>query len=702
MPIRDVLRFLRSVAPYLRARPGQTLLVAVTVIPTIAFTTIQPLLLKALVDNAILPHNSRAAILLVAALAILLIADAAGELSNRVSLSRLAIGIGNEIRMRLFERGVSRFSSDVDAVERVLLVELRSTLIYGMTIIVGAAVLISVQWRLALIALALIPLVWFAQRILGSRDDRAARRRQDDLARVVATAQENVDAQPVVRAFGLESILAGRFQAELANLTRATMRVGRLAGLQGVAINASGALLMVVSIGAGTVLALRGQLSVGALFAFFELLWWMVSAVQQLSDVVLPFQYAGAAMQRIDEVLRVPPAVIDDPHALPAPPLRSEIRFDHVSFGYLKDVNLSLPAGKRIAIVGASGSGKSTLLSLLMRFDDPASGAVMIDGVDLRRVQQSTWRSQIGTVFQESFLFNTTVRENIRFGNPNADFRAVQLAGRAAGVDDFLLERAHGYDTDAGERGARLSGGQKQRVAIARAIVRDPPILVLDEPTSALDPETEAAVNATLEKLSKGRTVISVTHRLSAITRVDRIVVLDRGRAAEQGTHEELLALGGLYARAFERQSGFAISGDGCRAEVEADRLRDIPFFARLNDATLAALANRFVTERHAAGDTIFSEGDEGDKLRIIVRGTVEIIKGAQQVALLQDGDFFGEIALLSDVPRTATAKARQASVLLALDREQFDNLMLAEPALRSEFEGIAAARRQQLTTVGM
>ena len=695
-----MLRFLRAIAPYLRARMGQTLLVAITVIPTIAFTTIQPLLLKALVDDAILPGDRKMAIELVAALAVLLIADAAGELANRVSLSRLAIAVSNEIRLRLFERSLSHFSSDVDAVERVLLVELRSTLIYGMTMIVGAVVLISVQWRLALIALALIPLVWFAQKLLGSRDDRITRRRQDELARIVAAAQENVDAQPVVRAFGLESILSGRFQAELADLARTTIRVGWLAGLQGISVNASGALLMIVSIGAGTVLALRGQLSVGALFAFIELLWWMVSAVQQLSDVVVPVPYAAAAMQRIAEVLSLSPEVIDDPHAIEAPPLRKEIRFDRVSFRNLRDVSIAIPAGKRIAIVGASGSGKSTLLSLLMRFNDPASGAVLIDGVDLRSVRQSSWRSQIGTVFQESFLFNTTVRENIRLGNPDADLHAVQRAGRAAGLEDFLLERARGYDTDAGERGGRLSGGQKQRVAIARAIVRDPPILVLDEATSSLDPETEAAVNATVERLSKGRTVIAVTHRLSAIASADQIIVLDRGRVAEHGTHDELLAFGGFYARAFDRQSGFAISGDGRRAGIDTERLRDIPFFARLDDSTLGALANRFVTERRAAGDIIFREGDEGDKLRIIVRGSVEILKAERQVALLEDGDFFGEIALLSDVPRTATAKARQACVLLALDREQFDNLILAEPALRDKFEGIAALRRQQLLTL--
>jgi ATP-binding cassette subfamily B protein len=199
--------------------------------------------------------------------------------------------------------------------------------------------------------------------------------------------------------------------------------------------------------------------------------------------------------------------------------------------------------------------------------------------------------------------------------------------------------------------------------------------------------------------LSRGRTVIMVTHRLSAIANADQIIVLDRGRVAEQGTHDDLLALGGLYARAFDRQSGFAISGDGRRAGIDTERLRDIPFFARLDDSTLAALANRFVTERCAAGDIIFREGDDGDKLRIIVRGSVEILKAERQVALLEDGDFFGEIALLSDVPRTATAKARQACVLLALDREQFDNLMLAEPALRDKFEGIAALRRTQLQT---
>ncbi|HMC21260.1 MAG TPA: ATP-binding cassette domain-containing protein [Thermoanaerobaculia bacterium] len=714
-----IAAFSRSIAPYLRARRGQTLLVVFTLLPTIAFTTVQPLLLKSLVDDAILPKNSRLAMLLVAALAGLLVADALGELANRALVSRLAISVSNEIRLRLFEHVqrlsmitedlVAHFSADLDAVERVLMFELRSTFIYAMTIVVGAVVLLSVQWRLALVALALIPLVYMAQKILGSRDDLASLERQEDVARVVATVQENIAAQPVVRAFGLHAIVVRRFRSQLANLAQSTNRVGWLAGLQGVSINASGALLMVVSIGIGTVLALRGHLSVGALFAVFELLWWMVSAVQQLSDVVLPFQYAAGGMQRIEEVLRARPAVIDMVDAAPAPLLRGAIQFDGVTFRYgesgkpqLENLAVTIPAGQSVAVVGASGCGKSTLLGLLMRFHDPIAGAVLIDGTDLRAMQQASWRNQIGTVFQESFLFNTTVRENIRLGNPDADQKAIERAAHDAEIDDFIHELPDGYDTIVGERGGRLSGGQRQRVAIARAIVRDPPILVLDEATSSLDPKAESAINATLSRLSKGRTVITVTHRLASVTAADKIIVLDRGRVVEEGRHDELLPRGGIYTRSFQRQSGFAITGDGRRAEVEGERLREIPLFAELDLATLAALANRFVTERHPAGQIIFQEGDEGDKLHIVVRGTVEILKDTfgkapRQVAVLQDGEFFGEIALLANVPRTATARTRQATVLLSLDREQFDNLMLAEPYLRRKFQDIAVARLQSM-----
>ncbi len=234
-------------------------------------------------------------------------------------------------------------------------------------------------------------------------------------------------------------------------------------------------------------------------------------------------------------------------------PLSSEIVFENVSFSYgdtpvLDRVSLRIPRGANVAIVGPSGSGKSTIISLLLRFHDPSSGTIKIDGVDLPTVTQASWRSQLGIVFQENLLFHTSVLENIRAGRANAPLADVEEAARQAGIHDTLMSLPGGYETQAGERGARLSGGERQRIALARALVRNPRVLLLDEATSALDPHTEASVNATLRQAANGRTVISVTHRLSAVPHCDHIFVMDRGRLVEQGRHEELLRLGGVYS----------------------------------------------------------------------------------------------------------------------------------------------------------
>jgi ATP-binding cassette subfamily B protein len=306
-------------------------------------------------------------------------------------------------------------------------------------------------------------------------------------------------------------------------------------------------------------------------------------------------------------------------------------------------------------------------------------------------------RSQIGTVFQDTFLYNTTIRENITLGKLDATAEQVEAAARAAEIHDFILTMPQGYDTTVGERGGQLSGGQRQRIALARAILYDPAILVLDEPTSALDPGTEAAINATLHKQGQGRTVITVTHRLASVTDTDRIFVLERGRMVEQGTHEELIEARGLYYRLWCGQNGFA---DAERVGVEVSRLRAIPFFQNLDETLLSTLADRFVRESYTAGRTIFEEGDLGDKLYFIDRGEVEVaITGPtgeeRRVALLRDGDYFGEIALLEDVPRTATVRTRTPSLLLGLGREQFFDLLQAVPGLRAAFKREVEARRQ-------
>jgi len=418
---------------------------------------------------------------------------------------------------------------------------------------------------------------------------------------------------------------------------------------------------------------------------------------------------ASVGMQRVDELLNEEPKIVDAPNARTLERFSRNIRFENVDFSYtgeqmnLRDVTLEIPKGQSIAFVGPSGSGKSTILNLVLRFYDPTSGVVTMDGQDLRQVTQRSLRGQIGTVFQETFLYNASVRENITLGKLDATDEEVEAAAKAAEIHDFVMTLPQGYDTPVGERGGQLSGGQRQRIAIARALLYDPAILVLDEPTSALDPQTEATINATLREQGRGRSVVTVTHRLSSVANADRIFVLERGRVVEWGTHEELLHTRGLYYRLWSQQNGFE---DAPTIGVEASRLRAIPLFENLNGALLSTLAGRFVLDRYAEGRVIFEEGDPGDKLYFIDRGEVEVLATGpggeeRRVALLRDGEYFGEIALLENVPRTATVRTRAPSTLLALERGQFLDLLQSVPDLRTAFErGVEARRRANLAAL--
>ena len=328
-----------------------------------------------------------------------------------------------------------------------------------------------------------------------------------------------------------------------------------------------------------------------------------------------------------------------------------------------------------------------------------------MDGRDLREVTQASVRAQMGAVFQETVLFNATIRENIRIGRPRASDEEVEAAARAAEIHDFIASLPAGYDTDAGERGSRLSGGQRQRVALARAFLRDPAVLILDEATSALDSATESAIQETLRRLQRGRTSVSVTHRLAQAAGADLIFVLDRGRVVDAGSHEELLGRGGLYQQLWSRQSGFLVSEDGRKAQVRAARLGAVALFAGLDDQTLAAIAARFESERTPAGRLVFDEGDPGEKFYLLVRGRVEVLRRdggpLGRVAVLEDGDCFGEVALIEEVPRTAAVRTLDPCVFLTLGRTQFENVLGAVPGLRAVFERESAERVQRMDPMG-
>jgi ATP-binding cassette subfamily B protein len=332
-----------------------------------------------------------------------------------------------------------------------------------------------------------------------------------------------------------------------------------------------------------------------------------------------------------------------------------------------------------------------------MRFYDPQSGQVTVDGTNLRDVRLDSVYGQFGIVFQDSFLFNTSIRENIRLGKPDASDDEIELAAKSAELDSSTFGSA-GYDTMVGERGERLSGGQRQRVAIARALIRDPAVLLLDEATSALDPASAVAINETIARVAAERTVISVTHRLPDVAGYDRLFVMENGRLSDSGTHEELLAHKGLYATHWRRQTSVSLSATGGIGNITGAALSEIPLFDSMDARSLAVIAGELVTEHVPADYVVISQGEHGSKFCIIVRGKVAVnvadgLGESRQVAVLVDGDHFGEMSLVAAAPTNATVKTLVPSILLTLQREQFDRLIRSNPELRARIDRVIKQR---------
>jgi ABC-type multidrug transport system fused ATPase/permease subunit len=459
---------------------------------------------------------------------------------------------------------ISRSTGDLGMVEIVLNSALLKGFQLGLTFILALVLIVHEDWRLSLIAIAAMPLFLVTGRVLGPPTARASHQRQRHLAALLIALQENLSTLPVVKAFGLQPRMIEDYKGRLNTAFRSSLRVTYLSSIFGVSANALTYGIQIIIFGVGGWMVTGGDISVGTLFTFIALLNQLISPMQNVTKIFETLSKASGALGRVQELLDAPAAIQDRPGARPVGRLSRDIRLENVSFTYtgqqtiLDNLSLTIPAGKRVALVGSSGCGKTTVLSLLMRFYDPQQGCVMLDDIDVRDVTEESLRGQMAIVLQDSVLFHISLRENIRLGNLNATDEEVEAAAKAAEIHDLIESLPDGYDSIVGERGSRLSGGQRQRIAIARAIVRNPAILLLDEATSALDPATEAAINTTLNRLSRGRTTIFVTHRLSSVVTADMIYVLDRGRMVEHGRHNELLARGGVYAHLWQQQGGGA------------------------------------------------------------------------------------------------------------------------------------------------
>jgi ATP-binding cassette subfamily B protein len=572
---RDRHRILALFAPY-KVRLG---VVLVMIIFSAGLSMVSPFLLQGVLDDGIFKHETTLLTELVAGMIVIAIATSAFSvwqtyLSNQVGqrvmhdlraavyrrLQRMSLAFFTRTRTGEIQ---SRIANDIGGLDSVVTTTATTIAQNATTVIAAIVALCLLNWKLAAISLVFVPLfVWLTRRV-GKVRRKITTEQQRRLADLSALVSESLSVSGILlgKTMGRGADLADRFTGESQDIAELEVR-SRMAGRW-----VMSTIQMTFAIQPAIVYWLAGQsfighISIGTVVAFSTLQTRLLFPIQSLLGVGADMQASLALFDRIFEYLDLPIDIVEAKHPVTIRPeeVLGEVRLQNVSFRYggegdgegsgwtLRHVNLEVPAGTRTAIVGETGSGKTTLGYLIARLYEPEEGQVTIDGVDIRDMSLASLAATVGVVSQETYLFHASVRENLRFARPEATDEEIEDAARTARIHDLIASLTDGYDTVVGERGYRFSGGEKQRMAIARTILRNPPVLVLDEATSSLDTQTEYAVQAELERLSEGRTTITIAHRLSTVRDADQIVVLDKGQIVQRGTHEELLERGGAYA----------------------------------------------------------------------------------------------------------------------------------------------------------
>ena len=642
----------------------------------------------------------------------LLLTSAAGAILD-YCVAALGPKALNGTRMRMFEKLedlsarslarhdndeiISSFASDLMVVEKAVVWAVPGLLAKFLILVGSVVVAFSLDWRLASALLASMALSFLAPRLLSNWSVKLTYRRGMEDAKVVRVVKEMVNLERIIRMFGLQKIQMEQFSRQLNELYRISLRQYFSSGLISRATNFGVSASQLIVVGLGAYLAIEGEVTVGTIVAFITLLLSIGGTAGFISGQLPILIQAVGSLQRVNDFLAQPIETIEPDKAMPLDPPIKTVTLDHVSFSYkgdkadLDDVSLELTIPKHVAIVGPSGSGKSTFLYLIERQFDPTDGKVLMNGIDIRKVGSAQLQSMMSVVPQDSLLFQTSVRENIRMGKLDATDQEIETAAKEADVHDIIVSFPDGYDTDVGEGGKNLSGGQRQRVAIARALIRNPEILLLDEATSALDLTSAAAINETLERVTKNRTVFAITHRLDECKNMDLICVFDAGKLVETGTHEELLSHEGTYADLWSAHSASTESGN-VPMDWIIGRLNRAPLFRDVPAEVLEHVYKAMQQETIQSGVVLQRQGDPSSRFAFILNGkvdrTLRMPDGTEKLLeSLDNGESFGEFVLLDNEPYVTTITAKQTTTLLTIGKQELVRLLGRDPELLAHIE---------------